>query len=40
MKTQQVGQGLAGSVVICELRRLAVALYLLVLMSRACISGH
>jgi hypothetical protein len=31
MKTQQAGEGLAGAVVICELWRLAVALYLRVI---------
>jgi hypothetical protein len=33
VKTQEAGKSLAGAVVICELRRLAVALYLLVVPS-------
>jgi hypothetical protein len=34
LKIQQTGKGLAGAVVICELSRLAVALYLLAFPSR------
>jgi hypothetical protein len=38
--TQKAGKGLTGAVVICELCRLAVTLYLLVLAGRECISGQ
>jgi hypothetical protein len=36
VKTQQTGKCLAGAVMICELRSLAIVLYLLVITSRVC----